>query len=297
MECYLKDKQPGLKDIEVPCCSCGRIRVGGEWLKDPWKKLGELVGRNVVLPEKIKPHNISVKTSDAEKNIQADVRVEGTYEGQKVGLKFTAEVKKKPENCTTCSRISGNYYEAILQYRGKGTLDLDPEEVSGEKKVQGGVDYQIVSLRYARSVASRLKKKGYTSGESYKIHGRKDGKNVFRTTVLLRPPPFTAGEIIERAGDAYLVTKVGENTETFNLSLARPDAIHQKTLGEFKRIGDLAHVHNAVVTAVTPSDAQVMDLKNYKTHTIPKVDYLKHGDEVKIFVHNHKCLLVPKHLT
>lgn len=297
-DCYLANNQPKLKKVEIPTCTCGRMRVGGEWKKDPWKKISELVGRNVILPEKIKPEKISVKTKDDEKHIEAEIKVEGSYEGQPVTAEFSEKIKKKPANCENCSKISGNYYEAVLQYRGEGDLDLDKDEVSAKKRSHPGVDYYIVSLRYARSIASKLRKKGYTTTEAYKIHGRKEGKNVFRTNISLRPPPFSAGDIIERDCEAYFVTRVGENTETYNLSKGRPTAVHPKSIGEFEKIGGHEMVHAAVVSAVTPKEIQVLELKSFKTHTLPKKqgDDFSHGDEIKVVMHKNKCLIIPKHL-
>lgn len=297
MECYLKDHPPKLKETVIPVCACKRIRVGGEWLKDPAGKLEATIEKNIRIPERIKVENVTVKTSDEGKHIKADIKIESSYAGQKIKKEFTEKIRKKIEVCPTCSKLAGRYYEAILQYRGEGDLELDAEEVSDARKVRGGADYYIMSLRYARSVANKLRRRGYTTGESHKIYGKREGKTVFRTSISLKPPPFSAGDIIEREGDAHIVTRIKETMETYNLSKGKPAALPLKSMTEFAKTGGPSSVHAAVVSAVTPSELQILDLATYKTHTIQKKKQkIGQGDEIKILVHEGECLIVPEHL-
>jgi len=297
-DCYLKKHPITLKDFRIHSCGCGRIRVGGEWLKDASEKTADLIERNLRMPDKIKVKKTIVETRDEGKKIIAEIKIRGAYENQEFKLKLEEQIKKTQEACHTCSRLAGNAYSAILQYRSEGELELDDEQVTQAKKVRGGIDYYIVSLRYARSIASKLKKRGYSTSESYKAYGQRNGKNVFRTSISLKPPPFSPGDIIERKGEANLITKIEGNVETYNLSAKKPSAIAFKKLEEFKKIGELSNIHAGIVSAITPEEVQILDIKTSETHTVKRSQDgdIEQGKEIKILLHRNKCLIVPEYL-
>jgi len=89
------------------------------------------------------------------------------------------------------------YYEAKVQLRpyNKEVLDyvkkaIDKNEnvfISKEEKKKYGVDLLITSLKYAKILGSLLKKrfKGILKF-STTLYGMKDGKKVYRLTVLFK---------------------------------------------------------------------------------------------------------------
>jgi len=99
--------------------------------------------------------------------------------------------------CNLCKKVSSNYYEAILQLhpKEKKLSDFVKKTIEFKKDVfitkqvilKHGYDLYITSQKYAKQLASILNKK--FKGEvkiTHTLYGRKEGKNVYRATVLFR---------------------------------------------------------------------------------------------------------------
>ena len=115
------------------------------------------------------------------------------------GKETTREVKYKIEIektvCPSCSRLSGNYYEAILQLRGDPykvlLLKESVEKALARKgvgitkavKLKEGIDLYITS---SKALLELVRERGYKVKLSRKLHGLKEGKRVYRLTIALR---------------------------------------------------------------------------------------------------------------
>jgi nonsense-mediated mRNA decay protein 3 len=141
---------------------------------------------------------------DKGKNLVAEVEVElaGLVDDleYKAKLKTTLEIRRVL--CPVCTKKVGGYYEAIIQLRGNAKEDLIEEVhsflealyvkdkkafTSGRSKVRGGIDIRLGSAKAAKTLALHLKNQyGAEVKESATLVGRKEGKDVFRTTVLVR---------------------------------------------------------------------------------------------------------------
>lgn len=106
-------------------------------------------------------------------------------------------IEKQNGICPDCSRMSGGYYEAIVQLRGDNMERLRQYASSMEKRLKektfvskveekkdGGIDMYIGN---SKAVVADLHTRRVKAIMSSKLFGRdKEGRNTYRTTFLIR---------------------------------------------------------------------------------------------------------------
>lgn len=119
--------------------------------------------------------------------------------------------------------ISGKhpgYYEAILQLRdcGEEAGDFVREEVAREgiyvakeEKVKGGFDIYLGDKNFTRNLGRKLQERfGGEQKVTASLWGRKEGKEVYRLTVLFRGFGFRKGDKVDYRGEEYEVKAMGK---------------------------------------------------------------------------------------
>lgn len=242
---------PESLELSVSVCShCGGFFKGKEQtsiepavetavLKAIRKKYGpetpvEIAGLSVELAENKRRARVSI-------TVKADisgVNIEETGE-------FTAALKRTI--CERCSRIAGGYYAAIVQIRAEGRIPTDEELalaenitysslgesdfVSKEQMLKEGLDIYVSSAEYGRRIAKAIVKElGGNFSESKKLYGRKDGRDIYRVTFLVRLLGFKQGEVV-RIGDKKIsVERVieGKGIEGVDLNTDEPVFVGKK---------------------------------------------------------------------
>lgn len=191
--------------VRIGLCRCGSVRIGGEWKK--YGSPAEAVD-SAVKSEMKKDRRVIVSTECADAGdlesprpgkiiLEALVSAIKGDEAQKESVRIMAS----RDCCPSCSRASGGYYEAIIQVRSKRGEELRKRIESafngkGEKsfiskKVEGkwGTDYYVGSCKEAKSLANALKKEYHLNIRiSHTVAGKKDGKELRRTTFALKDP-------------------------------------------------------------------------------------------------------------
>ncbi|MFQ5975437.1 MAG: NMD3-related protein, partial [Candidatus Hydrothermarchaeales archaeon] len=146
------------------------------------------------------------------------VVIEGIMDGVSLREEKMSTVRVSLQLCPDCSRISGGYYEAILQLRSAGLLAEDEvdrisnevtvlmENYSGEKRafisnfkrLKEGADFYFGSAKIAKKVSKVLKRNyGGELLESAKLVGKtRSGQNEYRVTIVLRLPKFKVNDVI-----------------------------------------------------------------------------------------------------
>jgi NMD protein affecting ribosome stability and mRNA decay len=177
----------------VQCDGCGR------WLYKEWHDKADLL-------QAIKE---AVRSSIKEKGKIEDVRISVKRAGKYiVSIKATgtvppATLPKEEEKtiavmvknlkCPVCIKMLGSYHEAVLQLRGEN-MEVLMEKVSklckgmdtilSEKKE--GYNVLFVNKADAKKIATVLRKKGFEVTESYKLVGKKDGKELWKDFYAIR---------------------------------------------------------------------------------------------------------------
>ncbi len=164
------------KKIEIKQCKkCGRLFFSGKWQSK--QKL------NSFLKSKVKGSD--VKRVEIEDNMYKIYITDDAFVKRKIPIIFV------PSICDTCSKISGGYYEAIVQLRDKGLRYynrllklLNKRTFISKIDDSNGYDIYVGSSKELFSILSYLKIKHYNV--SKKLYGLKEGKRVYRITIVIR---------------------------------------------------------------------------------------------------------------
>lgn len=103
--------------------------------------------------------------------------------------------------------------EELIKYVFDTVKKDNRAAVTKEKQVKGGVDYYLSSQKYLQILGKKIKER--FSGE-YKLTStlhteRKDGKKLYRITILFREYPFKVGDIVIVDGEEQKVLRIGNN--------------------------------------------------------------------------------------
>jgi nonsense-mediated mRNA decay protein 3 len=185
VDCYpFKVRLP--KDLKLDLCKrCKRMKLRGEWQKYDIKKIEDWVA--------------SKCRGDYEScvfSLQSCVLSFrfGKEDKQKT-ISRNWELETVDTICQDCSRVSGGYYEAILQLRGEtDKVERKAQKIAtalGRKtfiskweEMHGGLDIYAGSTRV---VFETLQKLGIRPSKiTRKLAGRREGKKMYRTTFAIR---------------------------------------------------------------------------------------------------------------
>jgi len=168
--------------IKVPECSrCGRIRFR-EWIPRTGKNLNAILG-----------HACKGKfESCAYLNGEAVLLV--PVGSKSIEVKRPVEIAFSKDICTDCSRAASGYFEAIVQLRGdrnrvrqvadKVRKTLEQRSfVPKFEELHEGIDVYSGSRKEAIDLIGEL---GYGYVRTEKLAGEKNGKRLYRTTLLVR---------------------------------------------------------------------------------------------------------------
>jgi nonsense-mediated mRNA decay protein 3 len=164
------------------CTRCARILLQGEWTQAGTKKLSKYVVSRF-------KGDFDSAGYDVERQVAVFVM---SGSGAKIERPLPLDLKKTI--CQQCSRMSGGYYQAIIQVRG------DPLKVLGKagmlmKKLEGrtfiskteekdgGVDIYAGNSKAVVEIVTAL---GLKTLITKKLVGRDQGKRLYRTTFLIR---------------------------------------------------------------------------------------------------------------
>lgn len=176
------------------CGKCGKLLWKGKWQAVPL--------------EKIVRSSVSYKIPklDAILSVRAPEPAVGTGKAIVVlsvdGQEFKREIELRIRNgaCGSCSKIAGNYYEAVLQLRGKVGKETLKEVTSfikslkeevfitEMKKVDNGFDVYLSSKKAAEKVVRRFKQRTLETKRSYHqvSFDRQSSKHTYRFFYLMR---------------------------------------------------------------------------------------------------------------
>lgn len=208
-KCFLKNVElvQAAKRVQFGVCyDCGRTRLNKFWQ--------EFGNKNEIVHRMAMRHIRALHGAKITLDFISDFTIKGKTE---VPVKITAEIESNskkiskekemtlvilPEICPDCSRLRGGYYEAIIQIRGlnqekmqdyveKAFAKFGKSEpnafISKTEKLSEGLDIYVGSRTAAIKVSSEVRKiYNVDCTITHKIHGMRQGKEITRTTVLLR---------------------------------------------------------------------------------------------------------------
>ena len=299
------------------CSSCSyMVNISSNQRVIEWERgIGELVTESLSLAE-----NAFLIDIDIQQKVRDDyliflnVQCEIDYMGVHFRQDHSSELRITYGVCNRCSRQSGNYYEAIIQLRG-GKRRLTDEELEfsmalinkriGESTAENafitsmgavhkGLDYSMGDKSVAKEIAKELQNHfGAHFHESYSLAGRKDGKEIYRSTYLVRLLDFRSGDFVLFRDRVHQLSKMSEKSASLiDLSTGRSRNIGEKDLDRLK----LAHgdeVETVVVNA-DQGEAQVLDPVSFKTVTVLTPLQLVSGESYRFFRFEEMLYHIPE---
>jgi len=213
------------------CPSCGRIREGKDWLsaEEMRQSMIREIRKSIQLEGGVVLRELEVGELPVEGAEDIEVSISVLDGGTIRHETLFSRVSIDGDMCPSCSRRSGHYYESTIQLRTEGRAreglleeaaqflkelcELYEKErpdffISALRRTQGGFDFQLSSSTAAFSIAREAAQHlGCSIVSTRKLYGRRGGKEVYRTTYLLRIMPYRKGDSVEYNGRHFKVEK------------------------------------------------------------------------------------------
>ncbi|WP_094228339.1 60S ribosomal export protein NMD3 [Methanolobus psychrotolerans] len=279
------------------CSSCGARNVKSKWvnvgsLKDVVVQAAEdalfvhELAENIevyVQPREATPYLFKV-------HIEADAILLDEMFHQDL----ETEIRVIRESCDMCSRISGGYFESIMQIRATNRIPGDEEKIkcinivndvlermrnkgdrlafiSNTAEIKEGTDLYLGSSNAGRHICKEIVSRlGGSFTESATLQGRKDGKDVYRVTFSLRLPEFMPHDFIEHKGRIIEIRKFGKNVSGIDVETGARFTVAPDELDGARLLINRKDLQKTILVAIENNDLLVLDPDTYETVTIKK---------------------------
>ena len=316
------------KDLIIPpkytavqvCIGCGRVLDGASWKFMPHEDVAaDLLAKETRTHDQVETIRWSVPNFPPDKG-EHRVKCTATAKvsGEELVQEFEVGIRIRFNNCPSCSRQSGDYYEAIIQLRVDGllardaaielaeehnyVLDLVDEQAKADEKafltkktpVKGGIDYYIGSITLGRAIASKLRVRyGATVNEAPSIVGQKDGNDMYRNSILVKLPSLREGDVVALDGKLHVVES--SDSKTTVLKSVRNGQITRVPSddGLMKLVTKYRELKQAVVVSQDSSGIQILDPDSRAAVTLSKPPYMKRvGETVPVVRYDDTLYIV-----
>jgi nonsense-mediated mRNA decay protein 3 len=323
VECFLENTRFTSIGDHVDLFTCYHCKEFQ--LKNKWKRMSldeairEAASDAIVVRRGSELVRLKMDVIEADpRNYHVNIVASVEHGDLKLNEELHTIVRLKNTVCLRCSKIIGNYYESIIQIRGRERklsegqkeriyaalrkrVDEAQEEnremfISKLEEVPGGFDAYLSSISLAKSISKELGDRfGGEVKESSTLVTQKDGKDVYRVTYLVRLPSYLRGEVVLLKGKPHLVMSIASNsTKLLNLKTHEALNMPNADLYEVRVLAHKKDILDAVVLSETAKELQVMHPVNFSTIEVRKPPGFKHeGETVKVVFHEEETYLVP----
>ncbi|MGA2104020.1 MAG: 60S ribosomal export protein NMD3 [Methanoregula sp.] len=313
-KCQVADTPWAVCDTRVTsthCPSCGATKQVNTWT-DTNRERAELapdLARTAVhFHPDVKNRAIKVEVRDISQNrSRANLTITGTLYGHPVDKTCTVELAWNKEQCDRCNRITGSYYEGIVQVRAEertiSTFEMQKaaaiatqiEEtlqeggerlsfISDMTENRDGLDITVgsqhIGLLIVQGITAQLGGR-YTTHP--KLVGEKCGRQIFRITYLIRLPRYQRHDVV-KLGRAYAeVEQVdSRHIRVFDLSEGRSRSITEEDI--ISMIGNVRNAEPALVAYVSGGMMGLLDPATGATREVPKKTWhiVNAGENVQV---------------
>lgn len=138
--------------------------------------------------------------------------------------------------------VRPNYYQGILQLRNVNEEVIEfaynqirkrnDVAITNTIKFPNGVDLYLTSQKFIRALGKKLKESfGGGLKISSKLHTRsRQGKDLYRVTVLFKPSRYKIGDIVSVRGDQVKLIRIGNKNFARDLKTGKKVAIRSNDL-------------------------------------------------------------------
>jgi len=292
------------------CSNCGAYAARSRWLRS--SSVEDVIETRIREASAVRPgverlrFTFGYNWTDRNQTI-VEVSLSGSVDGVMLEESGTVTAKIKYGVCDACSRRSGSYFEAIIQLRASmRKIDDDEkeraEEIIGKmvekaagkddgafitraEAVRGGYDYYLSQRALGESISRELTGTfGAAHRSSPAMAGRKDGKDQYRITHIVRLPPYRTGDFIDlstvpqanvrKGAPPFMIVSITAHYILIRQLLTGDERkLHRKELENVTIIARREDVQRAVVVSEGKELIQMMHPSSYKTVDVNRPGY------------------------
>ena len=305
----------------VQCPSCYATKQVNTWTDNSRSReeLGpELAKTAVHFHPDVKKPSIAVTVEERTQNrSRAHLVIRGTLYKAPVEGTCTVEIIWHKEQCDRCNRISGSYYEGIVQVRAEGRLPStyeiqmsasiaqqieDTLQSGGERlsfisdmnEIRDGIDIiigsQHIGLLISKGIVAQL---GGRYSTHPKLVGEKNGRQLFRITYLVRLPRFQKHDVVFARKRYYEVERIeSQNMRMTDLRDGTSKSVREDDVERL--IGNSRNAESALVAFADGSIVGILDPVSGRTTEIGKPAWMeiRSGDHANILRDGDQLILV-----
>lgn len=186
VEGKLREKLPDEVGLTM-CHRCGMIKSKGAFVDQSPAAMVD------ALEQVIKGYRIRIISAGRE---SVELKITEDLPEYSVTVNKKVKINWKKQLCERCNRLSGGYYEAVIQLRGSDLAKMERfidkltryfemrnEFVTKVNKADNGLDVYLSNKKLA---SAYLSSRGIKAVTSYTLYGLKQGKKVYRHTYAVR---------------------------------------------------------------------------------------------------------------
>ena len=279
------------------CPGCGATKQVNTWTdteRDQAALAPDLARSAVHFHPDVKKRSIAVEVRDISPNrSRAYLTVTGILYGVPMEKTCTVELIWHKEQCDRCNRITGSYYEGIVQVRAD-ERDLSPFELQSvaalatqveDSLIAGGERLSFISdmtenrdgldITVGSQHIGLLIVQGITAqfGGRYTTHpklvGEKNGRQLFRITYLVRLPHYQRHDVVRLDRVYAEIEQVdSRHVRIFDLSEGRSRSIKEDEI--LRKIGNARNSQSALVAYIAGGMMGILDPETGVTKEYPK---------------------------
>jgi nonsense-mediated mRNA decay protein 3 len=248
---------------------------------------------------------------------RCQVRVEGLFRGQPVQESAEVEIQWKGELCTRCSRLSGGYYEGVVQVRARGRA-LSPREtdiaitvaeeiehslreggdalsfISRIQEVHRGIDIVVGTQAMGRMISQAiLGRLGGTLSTHPKLVGEKNGIPLYRVTYAVRLSRYQRGDVVEAEGK-YREVRESSPKQVTIYELQSGEVRVIRPGDGWRKVGNVQDALNALVAYAERDVVGLIDPRSGVTREVRAVHWLEvtPGSSLRVLPDDERKTLV-----
>jgi len=305
----------------IHCPSCGAIKQINTWTDNTRSReeLGPEIAKEAVhFHPDVKRPEISGSIEDLTVNrSRASLVVRGTLYKKPVEGTCTTEIIWHKEQCDRCNRISGSYYEGIVQVRADGRIPStyeiqmsasiaqqieDTLQSGGERlsfisdmnEIHDGLDIIIGTQHIGLMISQRIVA---SLGGRYTTHpklvGEKNGRQLFRITYSVRLPRYQKHDVVAAGKRYYEVDRIeAHHVRATDLRDGTAKSVREEDI--IRLVGNTRNAESALVVFSDPTGIGVLDPVSNRTIDLaaPSWMEIRAGEHVNILRDGDHLIIV-----
>ena len=293
------------------CPSCGAVKQGNTWT-DTTRERADLapdIAKAAVHfhPDVRKPSLVVTVKDNTLNRSTATIALKGLLYNTPVEGSCSVEIIWNKEQCDRCNRISGNYYEGIVQIRAEertpSTYELqmssgiaqqveDSLQAGGERlsfiadmnETKEGLDITVGSQHIGTLISQGIiAQLGGRYTTHPKLVGEKNGRQLYRITYSVRLPRFQKQDIVVSRGRYLEVTHVETgHLNVLDITDGMPRTVREQDIDRV--VGNLRNAESALVAFADDTTMGILDPETCQTKEYGTLTWLdvKAGQHVLV---------------